>query len=279
MNADPGRALVMSEVHLGVGGADFIGGLEARVEPGECLVVMGPSGSGKSSLLAWMAGTLDPAFTARGRLAVGDQVLTGLAPEHRRLGLLFQDDLLFPHLSVRGNLVFAMPAAVRPRAERLRRIEHGLIEDRMRTDQTLVRQHVAGIGGFDQQQIGEDSAVDRKAQRPTLENSVLGRFCNVLHHPPGKTVATQRGNPLTDDLAVFPRQTAISSPRHPRRHPDQHQRKQRHHPKRNRDIERTKTTPRFERLSAHVDPCPFPPIRNAHSVERSTGCRLATQIG
>lgn len=128
MNADPGRALVMSEVHLGVGGADFIGGLEARVEPGECLVVMGPSGSGKSSLLAWTAGTLDPAFTARGRLAVGDQVLTGLAPEHRRLGLLFQDDLLFPHLSVRGNLVFAMPAAVRPRAERLRRIEAALAE-------------------------------------------------------------------------------------------------------------------------------------------------------
>jgi putative thiamine transport system ATP-binding protein len=51
-----------------------------------------------------------------------------LPPERRRLGLLFQDDLLFPHLTVGGNLAFAMPPDVRPRAERERRIAAALAE-------------------------------------------------------------------------------------------------------------------------------------------------------
>jgi putative thiamine transport system ATP-binding protein len=61
---------------------------------------MGPSGAGKSSLLAWTTGALDRAFRAEGRLWCGPAELTGLPPHKRRLGILFQDDLLFPHLSV-----------------------------------------------------------------------------------------------------------------------------------------------------------------------------------
>lgn len=108
--------------------------LQAVIRPGECLTLMGPSGCGKSSLLAALAGTLDPALEAEGRLFVGALELGPLPPEARRLGLLFQDDLLFPHLSVGGNLGFALPASVRPRAERRRRIEAALAE--------------AGLAGF-----------------------------------------------------------------------------------------------------------------------------------
>lgn len=113
---------------LAIGTLPLIEGLRARIAPGTCLVVMGPSGSGKSSLLAWMAGTLDPAFHAQGRLHLGDERIDGLPPERRRLGLLFQDDLLFPHLSVGGNLGFALPAGVQPRRERRRRIDAALSE-------------------------------------------------------------------------------------------------------------------------------------------------------
>jgi putative thiamine transport system ATP-binding protein len=89
---------------------------------------MGPSGSGKSTLLAFVSGFLDPAFTARGRVLIGDEDLTGLPAERRRVGILFQDDLLFPHLSVGGNLAFGLGAALRDRTERRRRVEVALAE-------------------------------------------------------------------------------------------------------------------------------------------------------
>ena len=79
---------------------------------------MGPSGSGKSSLLAFICGTLDPAFTAEGRVLLGEVDLAPLPPERRRVGILFQDDLLFPHLSVGGNLAFACRLGCRARAAR-----------------------------------------------------------------------------------------------------------------------------------------------------------------
>ena len=78
--------------------------LDASIGPGEVLTVMGPSGSGKSTLLAFVAGLLDPAFTAEGRVRLDGRDVTLLAPEARRIGLLFQDPLLFPHLSVIDNV-------------------------------------------------------------------------------------------------------------------------------------------------------------------------------
>ena len=82
--------------------------LSAAIEPGSVTTVMGPSGSGKSTLLALIAGSLDPAFTARGRVTLAGRDLLALAPSMRRVGILFQDALLFPHLSVAGNLAIAL---------------------------------------------------------------------------------------------------------------------------------------------------------------------------
>ena len=113
---------------LAVGGRALISDLDLAVAPGAVVTVMGPSGSGKSTLLSWICGTLDPAFTAAGRVWLGDREITGLPPEARRVGILFQDDLLFPHLSVGDNLAFGMPAAVRGRAARRARVEAALAD-------------------------------------------------------------------------------------------------------------------------------------------------------
>jgi putative thiamine transport system ATP-binding protein len=102
--------------------------LDAHVRPGEVLSVMGPSGSGKSTLLAMIAGFLDPVFDASGRVVLNGRDLTGIRPEQRRIGLLFQDALLYPHLSVGGNLLFGLVAAVRGRAERRATAEAALRE-------------------------------------------------------------------------------------------------------------------------------------------------------
>lgn len=100
--------------------------LHETVAPGEVLSVMGPSGSGKSTLLSVLIGRADPGFAVTGRVRLDGQDLNGMGPEARRIGLLFQDDLLFPHLSVGENLAFALPAAVKGRAARQARIEAAL---------------------------------------------------------------------------------------------------------------------------------------------------------
>jgi putative thiamine transport system ATP-binding protein len=102
--------------------------LEFTVAPGERVTVMGPSGSGKSTLLAYIAGTLAPAFRAEGRVSIDGDDVTDLAPERRRVGILFQDDLLFPHLSVGENLGFALTPALRSRDARRAAIARALDE-------------------------------------------------------------------------------------------------------------------------------------------------------
>ncbi len=75
---------------------------------GEVLTVMGPSGVGKSTLLAFITGTLPADFHAEGEVWLDGHNITTAAPHQRRVGILFQDDLLFPHLSVGANLAFGL---------------------------------------------------------------------------------------------------------------------------------------------------------------------------
>ena len=118
--------LVLERVRIGLGRRRRLLGVDATVPPGRALTAMGPSGSGKSTLLAFVCGTLDPAFTAEGRVLLDGADVTALPPERRRVGILFQDALLFPHLSVAGNLLLAVPPAVRGRAARRARVEAAL---------------------------------------------------------------------------------------------------------------------------------------------------------
>lgn len=112
---------------MSVGGRVLLADFSLAVRPGEVTTVMGPSGCGKSSLLSWLCGTLEPAFEASGQIWLDDVAIDGLPPERRRVGILFQDDLLFPHLSVGENLAFALPRG-RGRAERWARVEAALVE-------------------------------------------------------------------------------------------------------------------------------------------------------
>lgn len=121
-------ALELQQVTIELGARTLIAGLSLIVEPGQVVTLMGESGVGKSSLLAWMCGTMPEAFRASGRVLHGATDLSLLPPEDRRLGILFQDDLLFPHLSVGQNLAFALPAALRSRAERRTKVERALDE-------------------------------------------------------------------------------------------------------------------------------------------------------
>ncbi|MFO1284811.1 MAG: ATP-binding cassette domain-containing protein [Burkholderiales bacterium] len=124
-NAAPLR---LDAVRLRLAGRTLVDRLDLAIAPGECVTLMGPSGCGKSTLLAFIAGSLDPVFDSGGRVRIGDEDLTSLPPERRRIGIQFQDDLLFPHLTVGGNLAFALSSRVRGRDQRRARVDEALAE-------------------------------------------------------------------------------------------------------------------------------------------------------
>ena len=100
--------------------------MSLAVDEGEVVTLTGVSGSGKSTLLNWMIGDLDPSFSATGELWLNSLRCDTLPIEARHIGLLFQDDLLFPHLSVGHNLAFALPAKFRDAKDRRQRVEQTL---------------------------------------------------------------------------------------------------------------------------------------------------------
>ncbi|WP_318446244.1 ATP-binding cassette domain-containing protein [Photobacterium leiognathi] len=80
-----------------------------HIAKGEIVTLMGPSGCGKSTLLNYLAGHLNTEFIAKGALTLNNQAITEVPAHLRNIGVLFQDDLLFPHLTVWENLAFAIP--------------------------------------------------------------------------------------------------------------------------------------------------------------------------
>jgi putative thiamine transport system ATP-binding protein len=110
-------SLLIRQARLALGSRVLVDRLDATVAPGEVLAVMGPSGSGKSTLLAWLCGTLHDGVQASGTIELDGRRIDVLPLAQRRVGILFQDDLLFPHMGVLDNLLFALPAG--RRAERV----------------------------------------------------------------------------------------------------------------------------------------------------------------
>ncbi|MCS0046320.1 MULTISPECIES: ATP-binding cassette domain-containing protein [Vibrio diabolicus subgroup] len=83
------------------------------VEKGEIVTLMGPSGCGKSTLLNAIAGHLSAEFNYSGSITLDNEKLDALPAHKRQVGILFQDDLLFPHLTVWENLAFALPNSIK----------------------------------------------------------------------------------------------------------------------------------------------------------------------
>jgi molybdate transport system ATP-binding protein len=111
----------VTDVHLRAVVADRGVDVELCAAAGEVLAVLGPNGAGKSTALHVIAGLLQP---DAGVVRLGDRVLTDttsrvFVPTHaRRVGLLLQDALLFPHLSVAANVAFAPRSGDRKRSRR-----------------------------------------------------------------------------------------------------------------------------------------------------------------
>ena len=118
-------ALVFEDVSKSYGRTPAAVGLDLTVERGEIITLIGPSGCGKSTALRLMAGLERP---DGGRILVADEVVAGVGtfvqPEKRRVGMVFQDHALFPHLSVERNVAFGLTGL--PRSERRARVREVL---------------------------------------------------------------------------------------------------------------------------------------------------------
>lgn len=93
-----------------IGSNTLVRDVHLSIANGQIITLMGASGSGKSSILAATAGTLTQALRFEGMIHLNGKRVDDLPTSHRHIGLLFQDDLLFAHMTVFQNLLFAVPA-------------------------------------------------------------------------------------------------------------------------------------------------------------------------
>ncbi|GIL02891.1 MAG: polyamine-transporting ATPase [Alphaproteobacteria bacterium] len=98
-------------------------GVDLDVRAGEFMSMLGPSGSGKTTILKIIAGFEAP---DSGMVTIGDRDMVGVAPEHRNIGVVFQNYSLFPHMSVAGNIGFPLRMRGMPKARQRTRIEQAL---------------------------------------------------------------------------------------------------------------------------------------------------------
>ena len=109
-----------------------VDGLDLEVGSGEFVTLLGPSGSGKTTTLMMVAGFTPP---SEGEIAIDDRPITGVAPEHRNIGVVFQNYALFPHMSVLDNVAFPLRMRRQPRAA-----------IRAQVERALDMVHLAGLG-------------------------------------------------------------------------------------------------------------------------------------
>ena len=172
------KTLEIRNLNVSKGQQTLVADLSLTVAAGDVFTLMGASGSGKSTILNWIIGALDPVFSVSGELWLGGTRRDRLPIEARRIGILFQDDLLFPHLSVGQNLAFALPAQINGRAARRRLVEQTLAD--------------VGLAGFHDRDPATLSG-GQKARISALRALLAEPEALVLDEPFSKLDAVLRG--------------------------------------------------------------------------------------
>ena len=127
--------------------------LDLDIQEGEFLTLLGPSGCGKTTTLRLVAGFIEP---TNGSILLGDQDVTQVAPQHREIGMVFQDYALFPHMTIADNIGFGLKKRRYPKHD---------INERVRELLDLIRlpevhdRYPAEVSGGQQQRIAVARAV------------------------------------------------------------------------------------------------------------------------
>jgi multiple sugar transport system ATP-binding protein len=129
-----------------------------RIQDGEFVILVGPSGSGKSTCLNMIAGLED---ISEGELRIGGRVVNQLAPKDRDIAMVFQNYALYPHMSVRDNMAFALKLAKVDRAEMHRKVNE--VAEMLELTPLLDRKP-ASLSGGQRQRVAMGRAIVRSPQ-------------------------------------------------------------------------------------------------------------------
>src|SRR5215216_3510527 len=183
---------------------EFIAGLPAvddvsfRVEPGEIVVLLGPSGCGKTTTLRCVAGLEHP---TSGTIAIGGTIVSDparnvlLAPRHRNIGMVFQSYAVWPHMTVRQNVVYPLRRRRTPREEADRKVREVL--DLVGLAEYAARPVVALSGG--------------QMQRVALARSLVYQPQLLLLDEPLSNLDAKLRLRLRDDLRRIIKQTGVTA--------------------------------------------------------------------
>lgn len=171
--------LVVDSVSVSLGGRSVLNAVSLEVAAGEVVAVFGPSGSGKSTLLRAVAGLVE---VDSGWVVIDGVDVTGVPTHRRRVGMVFQDEQLFPHRDVAGNVAFGLEMAGVERRERESRVEELL--------------SAVGLDGFGDRDVSTLSGGE--AKRVALARSLAPKPAVLLADEP----LTGLDADLHDRLAV-----------------------------------------------------------------------------
>ena len=184
--------LDVSHLVLRFGERAVLDELSLHVDDGEVVAVLGPSGAGKSTLLRVVAGLLQP---DSGTVRLDGVDITDRPAHLRNIGMMFQDEQLFPHLDVAANIAFG------PRM-------HGWPAARVaaRVDELL---RIVGLDGFENRHVDRLSGGEKK--RVALARSLAPRPAVLLLDEPLTGLDRELHDRLIDELADVLRATATTA--------------------------------------------------------------------
>jgi thiamine transport system ATP-binding protein len=174
--------LVVTDVHVAFGGRTVLDGAGLRVESGEIVGLLGPSGSGKSTLLRVIAGLV---ITDRGKVRIDGVDVTDVPTHRRGVGMVFQDEQLFEHLDVAGNVGFGLRMRGDAPPTRQQRVAHLL--------------DVVGLAGFERRNVRQLSGGE--AKRVALARSLAPTPRVLLLDEPLTGLDRELHDRLAGDLA------------------------------------------------------------------------------
>lgn len=170
--------LQLQNVGKSYGAVEVIPGIDFEINSGEFLVLVGPSGSGKSTLLKMIAGLEETTF---GKILVDGDDITHLDPSARDLAMVFQSYALYPHMTVKGNMSFAL---------RMRGEDPAEIESRVKAAVAML-----DLGGLEDRKPGQLSGGQRQRVamgRCVVRNPKLFLFDEPLSNLDAKLRAQTR---------------------------------------------------------------------------------------
>lgn len=132
--------------------------VQLRVKDGELLVLVGPSGCGKTTLLRLVAGLDAP---DAGQVRIGDTLVNGVAPDKRRVAMVFQSYALYPHMTVRNNIAFPLQNERLPRDEIHSRVTQAA---RQLDIHNRLERYPAQLSGGERQRVALARAIVRRPQ-------------------------------------------------------------------------------------------------------------------